>query len=292
MAEKKKIFVMMPLRHEFEPVYALIRDAAAKILWDAEVFRIDVIIHIKPIIDTLYQSIERSDLLIFDLSTMNPNVMYELGIAHALQRPVIVIAQNTESIPFDVRGVQLLIYDLDRGADFVRRLQPLISEALENPSVFSTRPFTEPTVNRVFLSYSHKDREFLDRLMVHLRPLERQGLIDLWVDTRLKAGDKWKRAIEEALSQARVAVLLITADFLASDFIVDNELPPLLANAEAKGTRVIPVILKPCRFVRDKNLSAFQAINDPSAPLVQLGHGKQEQIYDKISALVEGAMVS
>ncbi len=53
--------------------------------------------------------------------------------------------------------------------------------------------------------------------------------------TKIKAGDKWKEKIERALEKSAIAILLISADFLASDFIVDNELPPLLKSAEGKG---------------------------------------------------------
>ena len=74
-------------------------------------------------------------------------------------------------------------------------------------------------------------------------PLNRAGLIDVWNDTRLVAGDDWKHEVDLALASAAAAVLLVSADFLASDFIVDNELPPLLESAEAKGTRIIPVIV-------------------------------------------------
>src|SRR6218665_3206938 len=92
-----------------------------------------------------------------------------------------------------------------------------------------------PKGNHIFISYSHKDAEYLERLLVHLKPLERDGLIDTWVDTRLLAGDRWKKEIDAALKKARVAVLLVSADFLASDFIINNELPPLLKAAEEQG---------------------------------------------------------
>jgi TIR domain len=55
--------------------------------------------------------------------------------------------------------------------------------------------------------------------------LEKKGLIDPWVDTRISAGEKWKEEIRKALAQARAGVLLISADFVASNFIIDNELP-------------------------------------------------------------------
>ncbi|CAN7353885.1 TIR domain-containing protein [Pseudomonas sp. LjRoot71] len=141
--------------------------------------------------------------------------------------------------------------------------------------------------NKIFISYSHRDKSYLDRLMVHLRPLQKQGLIDAWADTRLQAGDKWKKEIESALKESRVAILMISADFLASDFIIDNELPPLLHAAESKGTRIIPVILKPCRFLREKNLCEFQAVNLPDEPMSVMDENGKELIYDTISQRIE-----
>lgn len=151
------------------------------------------------------------------------------------------------------------------------------------------KPKETPTLKgkKIFISYSHKDHEYLDRLMVHLKPLEKQGLIDPWVDTRLLAGDKWKKEIEKALKSAKVAVLMISADFLASDFIIDNELPPLLQAAEQNGTLIIPVILKPCRFTREKTLREFQAINPPDEPLCLLNENERELVYDTIAQRIE-----
>ena len=92
------------------------------------------------------------------------------------------------------------------------------------------------TRNRVFISYSHHDVRHLERLRVHLRPLERDHIIEVWDDTRPSPGTNWRDAIVEALSSAKVGILLISADFLASDFIVNNELPPLLKAASDGGT--------------------------------------------------------
>jgi len=107
-------------------------------------------------------------------------------------------------------------------------------------------------VSRVFISYSHKDKQYLDRLQVFLRPIQREGTIDAWDDTRIKVGEDWRAEIRKALAEARVAVLLVTADFLASDFIATDELPPLLAKAEADGTVILLVIVGHCRFSETK----------------------------------------
>ena len=84
---------------------------------------------------------------------------------------------------------------------------------------------------RVFVSYSHADQRWLERLKVHLTPLHKQPEIDVWEDTRIKVGSKWRKEIQDAVNRANVAVLIISADFLASDFIRTNELPPLLKAA-------------------------------------------------------------
>ena len=112
-------------------------------------------------------------------------------------------------------------------------------------------------MKKVFISYSHNDERWLDRLLVHLRPLEKNGEIDLWADKRIKPGDNWMQEIESALSEARVALLLVSADFLASEFIVSKELPPLLLAASRGNCRVLSVIVGACLFSGSAELQRF-----------------------------------
>lgn len=72
----------------------------------------------------------------------------------------------------------------------------------------------------VFISYSHKDEAWKDRLVTHLGVLQSQGLLDLWDDRRIGAGQDWHQEIEQAMAAASVAVLLVSADFLTSQFIL------------------------------------------------------------------------
>lgn len=78
---------------------------------------------------------------------------------------------------------------------------------------------------KVFVSYSHRDAKWLRRLQVHLKPLEQEDIIDLWADTKIPPGAVWQDKIQEALDTANVALVLVSADFLASDFIKKHELP-------------------------------------------------------------------
>src|SRR5437588_900547 len=122
---------------------------------------------------------------------------------------------------------------------------------------------------RVFISYSHKDRVWLEALQVHLRPLEREQRITRWDDTLIQSGARWKLEISKALEEARVAVLLVSKHFLASDFITADELPPLLAAAEHQGALILPVLVGPCRFNRTPGLADYQAVNSPERTLME-----------------------
>jgi hypothetical protein len=140
----------------------------------------------------------------------------------------------------------------------------------------------------VFVSYSHKDLRWLQRLKVHLAPLERQYDFDLWDDKRLTPGSKWRQEIQKAVNKANVAILIVSADFLASDFIHTDELPPLLKAAEEEGVLILPIIASPSLFLRNPQLSQFQAVNDPSTPLVSATEGEQEAVFLRVAeALVE-----
>ncbi|MGM0519698.1 MAG: toll/interleukin-1 receptor domain-containing protein [Campylobacterota bacterium] len=139
----------------------------------------------------------------------------------------------------------------------------------------------------IFISYSHEDSKYLKRLNVHLKPLERQGLVELWDDTKIKVGDKWEEEILKALNRSAIAILIISADFLASDFIIENELPPLLEKASSNGTQILPIILKKSRFEREKTLSQFQALNSPNAPILSMTEHEQEVLWDKLAERIE-----
>jgi GTPase SAR1 family protein len=146
--------------------------------------------------------------------------------------------------------------------------------------------------NKVLVSYSHKDKDWLKRVQTHLKVLEHEGItVNLWDDTKIKAGTKWRDEITKALTAAKVAILLVSTDFLASDFIQTDEIPPLLKAANKDGATILPLILKPCRFTKNAEISTFQAVNDPAKPLSKLEEHEQEEILlelaDRIAELMK-----
>jgi hypothetical protein len=150
-------------------------------------------------------------------------------------------------------------------------------------------PSSPSTRTKVFISYSHKDKKWLKRLQKHLKPLEREDNLDCWDDTHIQSGDNWKQEIQKALDKAQVAVLLISANFFASDFIDETELPSLLNAAKAKGVCILPVILSACRFERNIDLASFQSVNPLNKPLSKNSYNEQEEIFDRIAQEIENA---
>jgi TIR domain len=134
---------------------------------------------------------------------------------------------------------------------------------------------------RVFVSYSKKDKRFLERLQTHLKYWEVLGHIVLWDSTRIKSGSTWRWEIEQALTSAKVAVLLVSADFLASDFIVNHELLPLLARAETNGTIILTVFASAC--ILPKELEQYQCVNAPDKPLNQMKPGDREEVFTQLT---------
>ena len=121
---------------------------------------------------------------------------------------------------------------------------------------------------RVFISYAHVDEALRERLRTHLAALARDGLVHAWDDREILGGDDWADEIDERLNQADVILLLVTADFIKSDYCYGKELARALErNADpADRAIVIPVILRVC----DWEQSAFarlQALPPGARPI-------------------------
>jgi hypothetical protein len=146
----------------------------------------------------------------------------------------------------------------------------------------------------VFISYSHKDEVWKDRLVTHLGVLQQEGLLDLWDDRRIGAGGNWYQKIQEAIAKARVAVLLVSADFLTSNFILSEEVPRLLELQDKEGLRIYPVIIRPCAWKRVKWLARMNLRPNDGRPI---SSGDEHQvdadlaaIADEVAAIIESEL--
>jgi len=131
-------------------------------------------------------------------------------------------------------------------------------------------------MSKVFISYSHKDRHWKERLAKHLKVLETEDYYTYWDDGKIKAGGDWFREIKRALNEAQIAVLLISADFLTSRFILEKEVPILMERRQKEGVRVIPLILHPCAWKKVKWLAPLQAWPMDGEPLSGKSKNKAE----------------
>jgi hypothetical protein len=163
---------------------------------------------------------------------------------------------------------------------------PVVNRQLKASSSITTSKLPRTSA---FISYSHKDKKFLGELHDHLKPYMREEDLDIWDDTRLLHGSNWREEIDKALQSAKVAILLISPNFLASDFIVNNELPSLLAAAKREEVVILSVILRPSAF-EDTVLSQLHAVNLPSNPLIEMRPGKRDEVWSKVAKLVREAL--
>lgn len=163
-------------------------------------------------------------------------------------RKLLVMEQNgIKSFP-EVIGERLIEIDVDEllnGVDLddTRR----VSRAMDKPR----RPV------RLFFSYSHKDESYRNELETHLKLLQRQGFLETWHDRKIGASDDWKQSIDENLKRADIILLLVSADFIASDYCYEKEMEAALERHDDGEARVAPVI------VRD--------VNWEKAPFARLG---------------------
>ncbi|WP_427161778.1 toll/interleukin-1 receptor domain-containing protein [Aliinostoc sp. HNIBRCY26] len=119
---------------------------------------------------------------------------------------------------------------------------------------------------KVFFSYSHKDEALRDELATHLSTMKRQGVIEAWYDRAIIAGSNWADAIDDNLNIADIVLLLVSANFLASDYCYDKEMMRAMERHEHKEARVIPIILKPVDW-NDTPFSKLQALPKNAKPV-------------------------
>ncbi len=131
---------------------------------------------------------------------------------------------------------------------------------------------------RIFVSYSHKDKRWLKDFRSHIQPLIRGGHIDAWDDSKIAPGQEWHKEITTAIEAADIAVLLVSPDFLDSEFIANEELPRLLAGRKT----VFWIAIRHSNYAVT-SIAKYQCANEPNSPLASLTKNNCDKAWVEIS---------
>lgn len=196
--------------------------------------------------------------------------------------PIGMSPYHSDQIPAFIRGASYLNLS-DEGAfdALLRRIRQVWRERVPRRGVF--------------ISYAHKDdQSWLDNLLSHLSWIKRQYNVEFWTDRDIEPGDAWHEEIQVALDRAKVAVMLVSPEFLASSYITSNELPKMLEAAGADGMKIFWIPVKPSAY-KHSPLAKFQAAHLTDKPLASLRGAARDQAYVDIGerlAKVLGVTVS
>src|SRR5215510_9276495 len=146
----------------------------------------------------------------------------------------------------------------------------------------------DATRNQVFISYSHQDMEWFKRLDTMLAPMVRNQTIERWWDGQITSGQQWLTEIKTALDSARIAVLLVSPNFLASQFILNVELPSILNRAKSGGVIPFWCLVRDCLW-SETPLRDYQAAHDPTKVWIKLSEGELDTLLKEVCIKIKEA---
>lgn len=120
---------------------------------------------------------------------------------------------------------------------------------------------------RAFISYSHKDAGALERLHIHLANLQREGRVETWYDRKILAGDVLDDEINKELEMADLFLLIVSPDFIASNYCIEREMQRALERHNAGEARIIPIIVEPCDWMAMPQLRRLKAVPKEGKPI-------------------------
>lgn len=136
----------------------------------------------------------------------------------------------------------------------------------------------------VFIDCAWEDRQWLQRLLTHLRPFQREGRFEAWSELlSLDAGCDAALVVAEAIDKASIAILLISANYLACDAAALQRLPRMRSLRRHGRLTILPIVLGPCAYSQTGTLQDIQPLNDPSAPLLALAYHDQERELARVA---------
>lgn len=140
----------------------------------------------------------------------------------------------------------------------------------------------------LFYSYSQKDARLCELLETHLMALQRSGLIRSWYDRKIEPGAAWSEQIQSAMERAGIILLLISPDFIASDYCYEIELPFAMKRHASGDAVVIPVLLRPVVY-QDAPFAKLQMLPKGARPVIEWG--RRDEAFNDIAAAIRAVII-
>ena len=147
----------------------------------------------------------------------------------------------------------------------------------------NTADIAEQPKGAVFISYSKEDVAWRKRVQAFLNSIEAEGEAEVWADDRIDAGEDWYPEIRKAIDRSAVAVLLLTKDFLRTDFIAKQEIPELLRRREELGMKLIPLLIHDCPWKAVRWLRALNIVPTKATPLDTMSEQQQDTFLSRMT---------
>lgn len=141
----------------------------------------------------------------------------------------------------------------------------------------------------VFFAYSREDSKFRERLEKHLSGLKRRNYINTWFDGKIDAGKEWEKEIDYNLSKADIILLLISADFISSDYCFEIEMKKAISRHEKGDAVIIPVILHPCDW-SDLPFSKIQGLPQNGKPITSTYWDNTEIAFNEVASSIKATV--
>lgn len=142
----------------------------------------------------------------------------------------------------------------------------------------------------IFISYSHTDKRWLDIVHPYFEPLEESHHAELWDDRRIQPGTRWRKEIAEVLGRAKIAILLVTQNFITSNFIKQQELPIILKAQRDRGLIIFWLAVKKC--TPEPSIEEFQCANNPNKPVNSLSGSSRDRELVEVAKRLKAAIES
>lgn len=142
---------------------------------------------------------------------------------------------------------------------------------------------------KVFISYSHRDKRYVEKLLRYLKVLDREVEFDVWSDRKIVPGQNWHSEITRHIEEAQIAILLVSTDYLASDWISKKELPALLEEQAHRGLRILPLVLKPSLW-KLTPLAYYRLLPEGGRALSSLSRPEQDRVLVELVEEVRASL--